>query len=175
MHFIPQNFSNYRLSILSEVPELLVSMMFDMLRFWSSFIPESNLTFSNYESFLPPSHSNRHSTFKEVCLLSCFLLLWYSLWMHAEYNKDAVQKATCVITGQLTPAPAIHGFNKLSKHLSPLQGTTYQNVAVTFLKTQTSTDIIILNALKTSFLELLICTHPHSHTHTDIQGKKVLL
>lgn len=53
----------------------------------------------------------------------------------------------------------------------------YQNAAVTFLKTQISTDIIILNStLKTGFSELLKCTHPHTHTlRLMYRKKKVLL
>lgn len=85
IYSIPENFSNYRLSILlaSEFCGLLLSMVFDVLRFLSSFIPESSLLFSktinhSYSSLSsqPTCHFQR-GTFS---LVSCFFDLAVDTW-----------------------------------------------------------------------------------------------
>ena len=82
-------------------------------------------------------------------------------------NKDAVQKAASVVTGQLTSAAAIGGLILKSKYISLLERTVkQQNAAVIFL--QCSDKHQHSNSKFTDFgVILLKCTYKHTLIHTQ--------
>ena len=124
----------------------------------------------NYQSFLPFSHCSWHSTFKEVCFLSCFLLFWYGLWTLAECNKDAVQKAASVVMGSWQQQQYVDLFYKANTYPYYREQYSIQNAAVVFL--QCSDKHQHNNSklhIKNWFLGVLLkCTS----THIDTQKKE---